>query len=533
MIRKLLNSRGAGKFRRNRSAMLSLFIILAYAALALFVFATNTAHGIGERTGWFDLTERPFIGLLLRERIMEEVGPAEIPGFGLRPSTERVLDTYIEGLTSARRAITAANRIGEESGRTLRDALDENAPRSRPFGDLTLEELVEATEAAEAERDEVLALRTGAARLGILPTKAEDLLARLDQFEALRSDPNADEDDLLIAQEELAFTLEEFAQDAGQYAATAGEGDPIAALNPSELEELALDILDAADPADVELFDAERVRAIAAASEAAIEGVDAVVAERVDAMGPMMDRIFPFPTGAKGIVYRIKLMLGTDVQGRSILLRSLYSSYIAVQVGLVTAFVAVLFGGVFGAAAAYYGGWMDHLFNWTYSMITSIPYLVLLAVLSFLFLGSAVEGTLIPLYVAFGVTYWAGPGRVIRGEALKIRELEYVQAATAIGFGRFYILLKHVLPNTAHLLFINFSLLFIAAIKGEVILTFLGLGLKEGASWGIMIDHSKEQVVNDFFWQIGGATFFMFLLVLAFNIFTDALQDAFDPKHVS
>ena len=161
-----------------------------------------------------------------------------------------------------------------------------------------------------------------------------------------------------------------------------------------------------------------------------------------------------------------------------------------------------------------------------------IPYLVLLAVLAMLFIGSPFEGTLIPLYVAFGLTYWIGPCRVIRGESMKIKELEYVQAATAIGFGRFYILLRHIIPNTSHLMFINFSLLLIAAIKGEVILTFLGLGLKQGASWGIMIRDSAQQVVNDNFWQIGAATFFMFLLVLAFNIFTDALQDAFDPKHV-
>ena len=160
--------------------------------------------------------------------------------------------------------------------------------------------------------------------------------------------------------------------------------------------------------------------------------------------------------------------------------------------------------------------------------------LVLLSVLAILFIGvQQVEGTLIPLYTAFGLTFWTGPFRVIRGEVLKIRELEYVQAATAIGFGRLYILVRHIIPNTSHLMFINFSLLFIAAVKGEVILTFLGLGLKEGASWGIMITQSAEQVVNGFFWQIGAATFFMFVLVLAFNVFTDALQDAFDPKHVS
>ena len=121
---------------------------------------------------------------------------------------------------------------------------------------------------------------------------------------------------------------------------------------------------------------------------------------------------------------------------------------------------------------------------------------------------------------------------MIRGEVLKLRELEYVQAATAIGFGRMRVLLRHILPNTAHLMFINFSLLFIGAVKSEVILSFLNLGVKKGSSWGIMISQSRQEVINGFFWQIGGATFFMFGLVLAFNIFTDALQDAFDPKHV-
>jgi peptide/nickel transport system permease protein len=115
---------------------------------------------------------------------------------------------------------------------------------------------------------------------------------------------------------------------------------------------------------------------------------------------------------------------------------------------------------------------------------------------------------------------------------MKIKELEYVQAATAIGFSRFYVLIRHALPNTLHLMFINFSLLFIAAIKNEVVLSFLGLGVKSGTNWGLMIQESTQQVINGFYWQIGAATAFMFVLVLAFNILSDALQDAFDPKHV-
>jgi ABC-type dipeptide/oligopeptide/nickel transport system permease subunit len=201
-------------------------------------------------------------------------------------------------------------------------------------------------------------------------------------------------------------------------------------------------------------------------------------------------------------------------------------------VGLVVSLIAVSFGSLLGAAAGYFGGIADHLIIWLYSTFSSIPYLVLLVVLAFMFTGSKVEGTLIPLYVAFCLTYWIGPCRVTRGEALKLKALDYVQAANALGATKGRILMRHIVPNTAHLMFINLSLLFIGAIKGEVVLTFLGLGLKEGASWGIMINQSKSEVVSGFFWQIGSATFFMFVLVLAFNVLTDALQDAFDPKHV-
>ena len=226
------------------------------------------------------------------------------------------------------------------------------------------------------------------------------------------------------------------------------------------------------------------------------------------------------------------LELGTDRQGRSILLRSLYAVKVAVQIGLVSALISVLIGTILGGAAAFFGGWVDHVIVWLYSTFSAIPYIVLLMVLAAMFLGSAFEGTLIPVYVAFCATFWIGPCRVIRGEVMKLRELEYVQAATAVGFGRMRILLKHIIPNTTHLMFINFSLLFIGAIKAEVILSFLGLGVKNEPSWGVMINQARQEVISGFMWQIGGATFFMFCLVLAFNVLSDALQDAFDPKHV-
>ncbi len=230
--------------------------------------------------------------------------------------------------------------------------------------------------------------------------------------------------------------------------------------------------------------------------------------------------------------------LGTDRQGRSNFLRVIFSIKVALQVGIVVAIISVLVGTFLGAAAAYFGGWVDHAVVWLYSTLSSMPELILLAVLVYAFSGSVFDKVsnpwlaLVPVYAAMCMEFWIGPCRVIRGETLKLKELEYVQAATAIGFGRFYILLKHVIPNTVHLMFINFSLLFIAAIKFEVVLSFLGLGVKVGPSWGRMIQESTQEVINGIFWQIGAATVFMFVLVLAFNIVSDALQDAFDPKHV-
>lgn len=232
------------------------------------------------------------------------------------------------------------------------------------------------------------------------------------------------------------------------------------------------------------------------------------------------------------------LSLGTDRQGRSVFLRAIFSIKVALQVGIVVAIISVLIGTLLGAAAAYFGSWVDHTVVWLYSTLSSMPELILLAVLVYAFSGSMFDKVsnpwlaLVPVYAAMCMEFWIGPCRVIRGETLKLKELEYVQAATAIGFSRFYILLKHVIPNTVHLMFINFSLLFIAAIKFEVVLSFLGLGVKVGPSWGRMIQESTQEVINGIFWQIGAATAFMFVLVLAFNIVSDALQDAFDPKHV-
>ena len=249
----------------------------------------------------------------------------------------------------------------------------------------------------------------------------------------------------------------------------------------------------------------------------------------------------------------LHLSLGTDRLGRSNFLRAVYSVRVAILVGLVTGIVSVFIGAVMGLAAGYFGGWVDVIIMWLYSTFASIPNIVLLILLVYVFRegtideminaatggllekllgGSRLDSTLIPVYVAFCATFWIGPCRIIRGETLKLREQEYVQAAQVLGFGKLRILFRHLMPNVSHLMLINFSLLFIGAIKSEVILSFLGLGVNEGASWGVMISFAKDEVVNGNFWQIGVATAFMFVLVLAFNVLSDAMQDILDPKHV-
>ncbi len=263
--------------------------------------------------------------------------------------------------------------------------------------------------------------------------------------------------------------------------------------------------------------------------------------------------LFMLAPGVSPTVRWAHLSLGTDRLGRSILLRAIYSIRVAILVGLVTGLISVALGTVLGLLAGYFGGWVDAVITWLYSTFASIPNIVLLILMVYIFRegtidekinsitdglltkllsGARLDETLVPVYAAFCATFWIGPCRVIRGEALKLRELEYVQAAKVLGYGQIRILLRHLLPNVSHLMLINFSLLFIGAIKSEVILSFLGLGVQDGASWGLMITFAKDEVVNGFFWQIGVATAFMFGLVLAFNILSDGLQDILDPKHV-
>jgi len=218
--------------------------------------------------------------------------------------------------------------------------------------------------------------------------------------------------------------------------------------------------------------------------------------------------------------------LGTDFLGRDVLKRVIVGSKIAMSIGLITSLIAIPIGIFFGALAGYYRGKVDDLIVWFYSTLDSIPYLILLLALT-LVLGKGLTS----VYIAIGLTSWVGICRIVRGEFIRQKEMDYVQAARALGAGNFRIILRHILPNVFHLIVINFSLMFVSAIKAEVILSYLGVGAQGEPSWGIMISDARMELIGrGVYWQLLGATLAMFFIILAFNLFADALRDALDPR---
>lgn len=219
-------------------------------------------------------------------------------------------------------------------------------------------------------------------------------------------------------------------------------------------------------------------------------------------------------------------ILGTDIFGRSALTKVIHGTQVAMSVGLISSLIAIPIGVTLGALAGYFGGWVDEVIVWFYTTVSSIPSIMLIMSIAFI-LGKGIT----TIYIALGLTSWVGLCRLMRGEVLKHKNREYVQAADAIGAGHFRKLFKHIIPNVTHIIIIFTSLQFQVAIKSEVILSYLGIGVSGQPSWGTMIDDAKLELVGrGAWWQLASATVAMFVVVLAFNILGDALRDALDPK---
>jgi ABC-type dipeptide/oligopeptide/nickel transport system permease subunit len=229
--------------------------------------------------------------------------------------------------------------------------------------------------------------------------------------------------------------------------------------------------------------------------------------------------------GASNLPPSAEHFFGTDIFGRSVLTKVIRGTQIAMSVGLAASLIAIPIGVILGAVAGYFGGWVDDFITWLYTTFSSIPNIMLLISITMI-MGKGIFA----VYVALGVTSWVTLCRLIRGEVLKHKEREYVQAAGAIGGGHFRKLFVHILPNVLHIVIINTSLQFQVAIKSEVILSYLGLGVQGEPSWGTMIDDAKLELARGVWWQLAGATLAMFVIVLAFNLLGDALRDSLDPK---
>lgn len=219
---------------------------------------------------------------------------------------------------------------------------------------------------------------------------------------------------------------------------------------------------------------------------------------------------------------------GTNTNGQDIFARALYSTKTAFVIGFIVAILSTLLGALGGGLAGYFRGTLiDELIIWLYGCLDSIPFYLFVAAVAFAFRGSAYA-----MHVAMIATFWTNTARLVRGEVIKLKQYEFVEAARALGASHRRILFRHILPNTNHILLVQATIVFVTAIKSEVILSFLGLGVKEGISWGLMIAEASHEVTAGIFNNFLAASGFMFVLVMAFNVFSDALQDALDPRKV-
>jgi len=239
-------------------------------------------------------------------------------------------------------------------------------------------------------------------------------------------------------------------------------------------------------------------------------------------------------------------VFGTDKVGQDVLYLSLKSIRTGLVIGSLTTMVMLPFAIMMGVAAGYFQGWIDDVIQYIYTTLNSIPGVLLIAaaILSIqvyisnhpeLFATSIERADLRLLALCFilGITSWTGLCRLLRGEAFKIRELEYIQAAQAFGVGHLRIISRHILPNIMHIVLIVVVLDFSGLVLAEAVLSYVGVGVDPSTnSWGNMINGARLEMAREplVWWSLVAAFSFMFILVLAANLFSDAVRDAFDPR---
>ncbi|MDR2186532.1 MAG: ABC transporter permease [Azonexus sp.] len=239
-------------------------------------------------------------------------------------------------------------------------------------------------------------------------------------------------------------------------------------------------------------------------------------------------------------------VFGTDKIGQDVFYQTLKSVRVALIIGLVTTLVTLPLAVLLGIAAGFFRGWVDDLIQYLYTVLNSIPGVLLIAAAVLMiqvlidthqeWFATAAERAdlrLLALCFILGITGWTSLCRLLRGETLKLRELEYIQAATAFGASSWRIIRRHILPNLMHLIIISLVMDFSGLVLAEAVLSYIGIGVDPTmTSFGTMINNARMELGREpvVWWSLTAAFAAMFTLVLAANLFADAVRDGFDPR---
>jgi len=249
------------------------------------------------------------------------------------------------------------------------------------------------------------------------------------------------------------------------------------------------------------------------------------------------------PLGMLSMHYHV---LGTDKVGIDVFFESIKSIRTGLVIGTLTTLIMLPFAIMLGIMAGYYRGWVDDAIQYLYTTLNSIPGVLLIAaaILSidlwidkhpqlFDTIYERSDLRLLALCGVLGLTNWTSLCRLLRGETLKLRELDYIQAATAFGVGNMRIITRHILPNVMHIVLIVLVLDFSSLVLAESVLSYIGVGVDPSTySWGNMINNARMELAREpmVWWTLVAAFIMMSSLVLAANLFADAVRDAFDPR---
>ncbi len=239
-------------------------------------------------------------------------------------------------------------------------------------------------------------------------------------------------------------------------------------------------------------------------------------------------------------------VFGTDKVGQDVLYQTLKSIRTGLVIGTLTTLVMLPFALLLGVMAGYFRGWVDDVITYVYTTLNSIPGVLLIAAAVLLMqvwmdrnpelfetMAERADVRLLFLCMILGITSWTGLCRLLRGEALKLREMDYVQAARAFGVHDWRIITRHLIPNVMHIILIAVVMDFSGLVLAEAVLSYVGVGVDPSMiSFGTMINNARLELARDpmVWWSLAAAFVFMFMLVLSANLFSDAVRDAFDPR---